>query len=40
MVGVAKAEDVTACLLCGGGSAVEVDEGIVQLFVGVGWTRG
>ena len=38
MAGVAKAKDVTAIFGSGGGSTVEVEEGIVQLFVGVGWT--
>ena len=40
MVGVSKAEDVSASFGGGGGSTVEVEEGIVQLFIGVGWTRG
>ena len=40
MVGVAKAKDVSAIFGSGGGPTVEVEQGIVQLFVGVRWTTG
>ena len=40
MVGISKAEDVSTSFGGGGGSTVEVEEGTVQLFIGVGWTRG
>ncbi len=40
MVGITKAEDVTAIFVGGGGSTVEFEECIVQLFIGVFSTGG
>jgi len=40
MIGITKTEDVTAIFVRGGGSTVELEEGIVELLIGVFRTGG